>query len=84
MGSEGRTSSAHCAPLRRRRGKDGSVYGWRSRLAMVTGWQVGGSFGRYQAGGLRMWMSSEAERQRFTVEYYDFNAPVRVTRPAGC
>jgi hypothetical protein len=31
-----------------------------------------------------MWMSSEAERQRFTVEYYDFNAPVRVTRPAGC
>jgi hypothetical protein len=47
---------------------------------MVTGWQVGGSFGRYQAGGLRMWMSSEAERQRFTVEYYDFNAPVRVRR----
>jgi hypothetical protein len=29
-------------------------------------------------------MTFEAEGQRFTVEYYDFNAPVRVAKPAGC
>jgi len=37
-----------------------------------------------QASGLPVWMAFETERQKFTAEYYDFNAPVRVTKPAGC
>jgi hypothetical protein len=61
-----------------------SVYEWRSRLAMVRGWQVGGSLHVDRASGLPVWMTFEAEREKFTAEYYDFNAPVRVTKPAGC
>jgi hypothetical protein len=61
-----------------------TVYEWRSRRAGEAEWKVTGTLHVDRASGLPVWMTFEAEGQRFTVEYYDFNAPVRVTKPAGC
>ncbi len=66
------------------RGAPVTVYEWRSRRADEVEWKVTGTLHVDQASGLPVWMTFEAERQRFTAEYYDFNASVRVTRPAGC
>jgi hypothetical protein len=66
------------------RGAPVTVYDWRARRVNEADWTVTGTLHVDQASGLPVWMTFEAERQRFTVEYYDFNAPVRVTRPAGC
>jgi hypothetical protein len=66
------------------RGAPVTVYDWRARRVDEADWKVTGTLHVDQASGLPVWMTFEAERQRFTVEYYDFNAPVRVTRPAGC
>jgi len=61
-----------------------TVYEWRNRRVNKADWMVTGTLHVDRASGLPVWMTFEVERQRFTVEYYDFNAPVRVTRPAGC
>ena len=69
------------------------VYEWRSRLAMVRAWQVGGILDVDRASGLPVRMTFQGERhsrsfkklrESFTVQYYDFNAPLRVSKPAGC
>jgi hypothetical protein len=66
------------------RGAPVTVYEWRSRKADEADWKVSGTLHVDRASGLPAWMSFETDRQKFTAEYYDFNAPVQVTKPAGC
>ena len=66
------------------RGAPVTVYEWRSRRADEADWKVSVTLHVDRASGLPVWMTFETERQKFTTEYYDFNAPVRVAKPAGC
>lgn len=60
------------------------VYEYRSRRASETTWEVTTLLQVERRRGLPVRMVVETQSGKFTWDFYDFNAPVQVRKPAGC